>query len=151
MTTQTTEAKLPELPKRRAYSDSCFNEEDMRSYALAAIEADRNKRAEPVALTDYHRIMLKSCADWLDARSNTVWAEQSRHQHLMREYADDIRSLLASAQQVAPEGYVLVPVEPTEEMCAELARLAGIGMDGAHWLLTCVLNVAAAPQPEQKG
>ncbi len=37
------------------------------------------------------------------------------------------------------------PKEPTPEMCAELGRLAGVSMDAAHWLLSCVLGVNAAP------
>lgn len=118
MTTQTTEpAGLPELPEPDTH---CFDEdtnqdvwshsaEQMRSYALAAIEADRNKRA-PMSDKQIRKILVKY----------SKCLEPGLYSATEFDCADDLlafaHALLASTQQVAPKGFVLVPKEPTEEM-----------------------------------
>lgn len=166
---------------------------DSAMSALSAIEAnaslclaDRNKRAEPVALTndEIGRIgfdcglrllttmldedqwanieprLFKFARTLIDSaqQSNPNWCDQCGRAHSkeLPLYCDDCHAILASAQQVAekevPEGYVLVPKEPTEELMKRMhkANDSWFASDGDRMAYVYKYIISAAPQPEQK-
>ena len=112
------EIKLPPLPEppfkawmtnadANAYGEQC---------ALAAIEADRQARGEPVA--------------WMteDGRVATSETKETSMPKVAQE-SFKIPLYTAPQPQQIPEGFKLVPIEPTEEMLKASAKSGGLGMD----------------------
>lgn len=119
------------------------------------VAADRAKRVQGVSEEQIQEVMFAvfdyaSIADGIESATF-----ERRDQQRAKMFAQDrkirgmIRALLANAPQV-PEGFVLVPEWPTEEMmraweCAPYNENADDEFRGAYAAM-----LSAAPQPEQK-
>jgi hypothetical protein len=167
MTTQTTEqAGLPEpaatifddgywlqnkngplanLPRYASRKSDVFTAEQV----TAAIEADRAKRAEPVALTD-EQIMD-------EAYGEGHYLGNGCYSFNEREVIKFARALLASAQQVAekeavPDGFVLVPKKPTIKMLdAGSMNIMANQIAGSCYRAMLAAAPSASEPTEQKG
>lgn len=126
-----------------------FIEETLTKHVAAAVAEEREQvlhykrlwetaqdqltalRAAPapvsaVAGDEYSRNLLESCANWLESRSNTVWATENDSTSLMRSYAADLRMIRASLPSAgAPECDGCDPAEGFCKVCREREKSAG--------------------------
>ena len=112
----------------------------------AAIAADRAARAEPVAWGMPNTAITGHRNALMMVRLEIPSGDQYGGALLVPLYA------APPAAPVVPDGWKLVPVDPTESML-ESARLAteSEGLTTTTWLRNCVYRamLAAAPKPEQ--
>ena len=101
----------------------------------------------------------KFLAAYLEQQEPVAWCYvQSGYTHYTDDKRDwydapgieEVTPLFLATQPAVPEGYVLVPKEPSEEMCAEgcLKVCALYGHHGARSMYQAM--IAAAPKGEQE-
>lgn len=135
-TPQALEPILPELPEPDTH---CVDEDtgkdvwshssdQMRTYALAAIEADRKVRAADVTDKQIQEVMFAvfDYASIADGIETATFKQRDQQRAKMLAQDRKIRAMLRAllslaapkvdAEASVPEGFVLVPVEPTEAM-----------------------------------
>ena len=133
--------------------------ERMIEILAAAIEADRQARGEPVLYQSRTRPI------WVGASKNwTAWENCTKDQandykrvKVLHDWEYDVRELYAAPQpQQIPEGWQLVPIEPTEEMNEEGCQ-GYMQADDKCWLMhkssmafAYKAMLAAAPNPEEQ-
>ena len=139
--------------------------ERMIEILAAAIEADRQARGEPVLYQSRTRPI------WVGASKNwTAWENCTKDQandykrvKVLHDWEYDVRELYAAPQpQQIPEGWQLVPKEPTsKQVCLMSLEIQGVNENGVcrtddpRWPesvakaeATYQAMLAAAPQPE---
>lgn len=150
-----TDTKLePELPQATFFITGEIGKPMIPAYTAeqvrAAIEADRNKRAPAVSLTDEQVIELAKNAgfypdDSLAAEFPNGYAE------VQRRTIAFARALLSSVAPRVPEGFVLIPKEPTGVMKDAGAYALPLAIGAQTWVAADVYRamIAAAQQPKE--
>ena len=144
-----------ELDAFEAWLEKDYNYDDLNSFeinmardawqARAGIEAERQARGEPVAKVKVQLTGGNAGIHW-----HAVAVNNYDSLPLLRE-----GTLLFTAPQPQqiPEGYKLVPKEPTEEMMRSAYNtIESEGMVTTTWLRRTIYQamLAAAPKPENK-
>lgn len=160
-----TEIKLPPLPRLQVPRiDADIDLMDIRrlaqwaegvakDYAIAALEAARKARGEPVANALWDA--LKVANDALESISNemTVGDRWTNAGQSLLDALPVTRSALASAPQPPqiPEGHKLVPIEPTEEMLrAAYHAVESEAVTTTVWLRKTVYKAMLGAAPGHK-
>ena len=136
--------KLPPMPEWAVHQNV---DNAVQAYAIAAVEADRQRRGEPVVLATFHAI-VDECEEHImqDTRTNQLEIYDERedavkaapdHLSVVPVYVTATEVPLYTAPQPAepvvkdpltvPEGWQLVPIEPPEEMLVDAMEASLLG------------------------
>lgn len=79
--------------------------------------------------------LLEAAKAALKYETNPVWTY------------DELQDLITNAPTVQREGWKLVPIEPTDDMCIKAREVTGISANAAHHVFLAML--AAAPTDKE--